>query len=216
MSTDYPANSRAAKQQAAKQPEAKKVEKVVTGTVVQRKRSLGRRFHDTFAGGDSRNVGQYIVMEVLVPATKDMIHDVITSYVERMLFPDSAPSRRTRSSVGRSGSTSRVNYGTSSSIRRDPRDDDRRRPSVSSSSRARHDIGDIILEKRVEAEEVLDRMHERLREYGQVSVADLYDMCDVTSVFTDNKWGWDNLDGARARYTRDGYLLELPRPIDLD
>jgi hypothetical protein len=215
--SDYPANSRAAKQQSAKpgKPEPKKAEKVVTGSVVKRKRSLGKRFHDTFAGGDSRSVGQYIVMDVLVPTAKDLIRDVVTTYTDRMLYPDSAPPRRpsSRSSIG--ASTSRVNYAGSSSIRRDPREEERRRH-VSSGSRARHDFGEILLEKRVEAEEVIDRMNERINEYGQVSVADLYDMVDVTSAFTDNKFGWYELDGARARYTRDGYLLELPRPVDFD
>lgn len=216
---DYPANSRAAKQRTEtprpKAAQEKKIEKVVTGSVVQRKRSLGKRFHDTFVGGDSRSVGQYIVMDVLVPATKDMIHDVITSYVERMLFPDSRPiGGRRRSSS--SSSVGRINYGgASSSIRRDPREEDRRRH-VSSGSRSKHDFGEIILEKRVEAEEVIDRMIDQIREYGQVSIADLYDMVDVTSQFTDNKWGWYDLEGARVRYVNGGYLLDLPRPVDFD
>jgi hypothetical protein len=216
---DYPANSRAAKKRVEEPrtkaaPKEKKIEKVVTGSVVQRKRSLGKRFHDTFIGSDSRSVGQYIVMDVLVPATKDMIHDVITSYVERMLFPDSRPVVRRRASSS-GGGVGRINYSSSSSIRRDPREEERRRH-VSSGSRSRHDFGEIVLEKRVEAEEVIDRMAAQIEEYGQVSVADLYDMVDVTSAFTDNKWGWYDLEGARVRYVRNGYLLDLPRPVDFD
>jgi hypothetical protein len=213
MSTDYPANSRAAKQQAsAPKPAEKKVEKVVTGAVIQRKKSFGSKLRDTFIG-DSRSVGQYIVSDVVVPAAKEVLHDVVNSYMDRMLGLDRGPVRRSRG-VSRPH-TGRVNYATNSSIRRDPREDDRDRRR-SDPKRRSNDYEEIILETRVEAEEVIDRMRERLEEYGQVSVADLYDMCDVTSVFTDNKWGWDDLDAARARYTRDGYLLDLPRPIALD
>lgn len=216
---DYPSNSRAAKkqlQQTSAAPNEKKIEKVVTGSVVQRKRSLGKRFHDTFLGGDSRSVGQYIVVDVLVPATKDLIHDIVTSYVERMLFPDAARGVSTRRRPSSAPSVGRINYGSSSStIRRDPREETRPRH-VSHTARSRHQFGEIILEKRVEAEEVLDRMYEQLRDYGSVSVADLYDMVDVTSEFTDNKWGWLDLDTAKVRYTRDGYLLDLPRPVDFD
>lgn len=218
---EYPGNSRASKQnvepRAKAAPEKKKLEKVVSGKVVQRNRSLGRRFHDTFLGGDSRSVGQYIVMDVLVPATKDMIHDVITSYVERMLFPDSRGPARRRPSGGLSSNNSRINYSaaSSSSIRRDPREEHRSR-SVSSASRSRHDFGEIVLEQRVEAQEVLDRMIDQVRDYGSVSVADLYDMLDITSEFTDNKWGWVDLDNARIRPSRGEYLLELPRPVDFD
>jgi hypothetical protein len=213
---DYPANSRAAKQKAEKPrqaPQEKKVEKVVTGNVIQRKKSFSTKLKETFVG-DSRTVGQYIVRDVIIPAAKEVLHDVVNSYMDRMLFHDSrGPVRRSR---GTSSSTGpRINYGSTSSIRRDPREEQRRNSSRNS-DRSKQDIGDIILEQRVEAEEVIDRMNERINEYGQVSVADLYDMIDVTSVFTDNKWGWYNIEGARARYTRDGYLLDLPKPIIFD
>lgn len=214
---DYPANSRAAKQKAEKPrqaPQENKVEKVVTGNVIQRKKSFGAKLKDTFLG-DSRNVGQFIMSDVIIPSAKEVLRDVVDSYLDRMLNHDGRPIRRNRSSSSRSGTGPRINYGTTSSIRRDPREEERRNSSRTS-DRSKLDIGEIILEQRVEAEEVIDRMDERIKEYGQVSVADLYDMIDVTSVFTDNKWGWYNFDGARVRYTRDGYLLELPKPVMFD
>lgn len=211
---DYPANSRAAKKKIDKPretPQKPKMEKIVTGTVIQRKKSFGSKLRDTFIG-DSRSVGQYIVSDVVVPAAKEVLHDVVNSYMDRMLGFDRGPSRRR---VGSSRpATGRVNY-SSSSIRRDPREEDRRRV-ISTGSRAKHDFGEIVLESRAEAEEVIDRLRADLEDYGQVSIADLYDGLGVSSEFTDNKWGWYDLDDARVRYTRDGYLLDLPRPVDFD
>ena len=64
---------------------------------------------------------------------------------------------------------------------------------------------------RAEAEEVLDRMSEIIDTYGAVSVADLYDLVDVSGTYTDNNYGWDNLRNAEAVRVRDGYILKLPK-----
>lgn len=215
----YPSNSNASK---ARKTEAtpkaaakgeKKVEKVVTGNVIRRKKPLGKRFVETFAGGDTTSVRQYILMEVIVPNVRDLIHDVGMSYLDRILYPDSrAPVRRSR--LGSNGSSvGKFNYGAAStSIRKDPREEQRR--SLSYSARSNHSFEEIILESRAEAEDTLTRMFDQLRDYGTVTVADLYDMAGITTDFTDHKWGWDDLRGSRVRHVpRYGYLLDLPKPI---
>jgi len=68
----------------------------------------------------------------------------------------------------------------------------------------------------VEAEEVIDRMFDLVSRYEVVTVADLYELVGVSGEYTDAKWGWTDLRGAAAMRIRDGYLLDLPRPIYLD
>lgn len=60
-------------------------------------------------------------------------------------------------------------------------------------------------------------MYERLQEYDLVSVADLYTMLGWTSrsTHTDQKWGWESLQGADIKMVHDGYLLILPKIIPL-
>ena len=79
----------------------------------------------------------------------------------------------------------------------------------SGSERSKAD--DLIIASRAEAEQVLDEMYELLDTYKQVTVADFYDMLGISSEFTDNKYGWTNLNGARVIRVRDGYRIDLPR-----
>jgi hypothetical protein len=53
-------------------------------------------------------------------------------------------------------------------------------------------------------------------DYGQASISDLYELVGITANFTDNKWGWTDLRSSSVSRARDGYLLNLPRPILLD
>lgn len=92
---EYPTNSKQSRERPAeKKPaaERKKMEQVVTGEVSRRKKPLGRRFAETFGGGDARGVAGYVVMDVLIPAAKDAISDAVSQGIERMLFGESRPS----------------------------------------------------------------------------------------------------------------------------
>jgi hypothetical protein len=87
---------------------------------------------------------------------------------------------------------------------------------LSRRSRSLHNFDEIVLDKRVEAEEVLDRMDAWIDKYDSVSVADFYEMCGVSSNYTDNKYGWTDLRGAAIQHVRGGYLIKLPPPEPLD
>lgn len=220
---DYPGNSHKSKMAAeaaqiddAKKPE-KKIEPIVTGRVVRRKTPLGRRFKETFGGSDAKSVWSFVALDVLLPAAKDMLADAVSQGVERMLFGEArSTSRRTGYRPGGS-QTGYVSYNRYSSPTSrgpvTPRDDG---PRISRSSRARQNFDEIILATRVEAEEVIDRMFDLVSRYEVVTVADLYELVGVSGEYTDAKWGWTDLRGAAAMRIRDGYLLDLPRPIYLD
>jgi len=201
--------------------EPKRIEKIVTGEVVQRKRPMSRRLKETFIGGDSQSVGQYVVGDVLVPAAKDMFADALTQFVERMIFGDAGPrSRGPRSTGGavrtilKNGYTSydRVAQGP---IRQDPRNTGSQ---ISRRARATHDFNEIILESRAEADAVLGQMYDLLQEYDLVKVAELYDMVGISSNFVEHKFGWTSLAGSGVQRVRGGggYVLVLPSPEQLD
>lgn len=201
---EFPSNSHKRKEE-TKKPE-KKVEKVTSGKVVKQKKTLGKKFTETFLGDNIESVSSYIVYDVIIPAAKNMISDTVSNGIEMLLFGQTRGSR-TRRDKGKS-------YVSYSNYYKD-RDQDRDRQ-VSQRNRARHNFDDIILESRGEAEEVLSHLVDLTEDYGMASVADLYDLVGVTSNFTDNKYGWDNLASGRVVPVRGGYLLELPRPIVLD
>lgn len=205
---DYPSNTRAKKETTEK--EERRVEKVISGHVVKRKKSLGKKFFETFIGEDIDTVSSYIIHDVLVPAAKSTISDMVQSGIEMLLFGEKKGSR-----TRRDGGRSYVSYNSySSSYRRDDRRDDRR--DVSSRNRARHNFDEIVLDSRGEAEEVLSCLVDLVIDYGEATVADLYDLVGVTGNFTDNKYGWRDLSSASVSRVRDGYLLNLPKVKLLD
>lgn len=196
-------------EKAVKDTEEKKIEKVVTGTVTKRKRSLAKRFADIFFTEDVGDVKTYLIYDVLVPAIKENIVDLITSAAGMIFFGEA--SRRTRKSPG--GNGSKVNYGSyfSGGERRE------KMPNYAR-SRVAHNFDDVIFETRGEAELVLDGMIEILNsEYKQVTVADFYDLAGMSTTFTDNKFGWTDLRGSRVIGSPSrGYYIDLPRCVSLE
>ena len=73
----------------------------------------------------------------------------------------------------------------------------------------------IVIEDKGQAEMVLHQMDDIIMAYGQVRVADLYEMLGKTGTYTDNNYGWKNLQSASVQRVADGYLLKLPRVVPL-
>jgi hypothetical protein len=198
MEPNYKPNSHKSKAEA--QEREPRVKKVVTGKVKTRKKNEITRVKDAFISEDASNVKSYVLMDVIVPTIKNTIVDIVTDSI-RMIF------------LGESGRKSRTSSGSKVSYRSfyDKRDEDRySRPATT--NRNRFDIDDILLESRGDAEMILDQMDAVIDEYGHVTVADLYDMVDMSAPYTAARYGWTSIGSAEPVRTRDGYLLKLPRP----
>ncbi len=216
--SEFPSNRHKDREAAVRpiETEKKKVEQVVQTEVVRRKKPLGKRFIETFVGGDAKSVWGFVALDVLIPAAKDAIADAVSQGVERMIFGEArSTSRRT----GRRPGEPYISYNrySSSSSRRSltPREEPRR-PELSRRARASHDFDEIILATRVEADEVVERLYDLVSKYEVATVADLYDLVGITGNYTDDKWGWYDLRGAGVTRVRHGYLLDLPRPEPVD
>jgi len=194
----------------------KKVEKVVVGEVIRRKPPLGKRFAAAFFGGTAKSVVEYVLLDVLIPAGRDLIVEIGTSTVERAVYGDDrrAPGRN-RFSRRTETSTGYVPYNRFGSGTRGPDPRDRE---ISRRARATHDFDEIILASRPEAEEVIEKLNLVIDKYRVASLADLYHMVGVSDTPQDNKWGWTEALHSRDIIvrTRGGYLLDLPKPEPLD
>lgn len=214
MEGEFPSNSKEKRTARPDKLEPKKVERIIEGEVIRRKKPLGRRFIEHFVGGDARGVWGFVTADVLIPAAKDAIADAFSQGIERALFGEARSSSRRNGR--RPGDGPYTNYGKFS---RDPRERDRdrdRERSMSRRARAAHDFDEIILPTRVEAEEVIDRLFDLANKYETATVADLYDLVGIAGNYTDDKWGWSDIRGAGVVRVRNGYLLDLPRPEPLD
>lgn len=210
-----PGNSRKSKEGAKEgckvDPNRPKPKPVVTATRV--KKPFIKRFTSAFMDGSSTNneVVNYIVHDVVIPAAKSTIADLVEGAIEMVLFGGEGGGR-SRHAV-RSKGRSYVSYS-------DMYDNRRGRPNVARRPhnvepalvRTRHDFSDIILGSRQEGEIVLSEMVELLESYGVVTVSDFYDLVGLTSDYTDQKYGWFDLPNISTVRVRNGWALELPRP----
>lgn len=200
MDTNIKSNSHKAREREGREstnvPE-KKVEKVISGTAKVKKKSGMHKFTDIFVSEDVSNVKQYILLDVLLPAVKKAISDVVTNGIEMLLYGETNRKRN--------GNASKVTYRSYDRVY------DRRDAAPTRSRMDSYSYDDIVLDSRGEAEEVLERMDELIDRYKAVSVADLYEMVGIRGNYTDFKYGWTDLRTATVQRVRDGYLLKLPR-----
>jgi hypothetical protein len=209
-SPEFPPNSMVSKKNT---PVDKNIERVTKGEPVRRRKSLRKQFSETFVAGDARSAISYVVMDVLLPAAKDMIVEAGSQGIEKLIFGDS--SRRRGARPPQSGATGYVSYNRYSGPMSGSRLPGPAR-AMSRQARSRHNFDEIILEQRTEAEEVIDRLFDLVSRYESATVADLYELVGLASSHTDHKWGWTDLHGAGVSRIRGGYLLDLPEPEPLD
>lgn len=217
----YPANSHKAreagrvqnpgptpdgKKPAEVEPTRPKVQKVISGTAVQTKPGMMAKFKELYMGDDARSVGQYLLQEVFVPYTKNLITDIVSQGVERMMYGTATP----RSS--RRGEKSYTSYSRISSGRDERREAPRE---LSRRERADHDFDNITLRTRDDAIQVFETLNDRIDQYDVATVADMLDAVDITPSFADNAWGWVEPMRPSVRRTRNGYMLELPPPVSV-
>lgn len=199
---EYQPNSHKYKEEQEKKPE-RKITKVTDGPARVRKKTGVNKFVDTFISEDVENVKSYIVTDVLIPAIKNTILDIITDSAN-MFFGGSGRSKR-----GSSGS--KISYRNFYEQR-----DTRGRVSESKTS-TRFDYNDIVFDSRGEAQAALDQMEDVISEYGFVTVADFYDMADLSQPYTSNKYGWTNVRNAEVLRLRDGgYIIKLPKAMPIE
>jgi hypothetical protein len=211
---DYQGNAKKEREKSEKKdkPEKTVVEKVVVGEVIQRPKSIGWKFKNIFFGGDAKQAVKFVSADVLLPALRNLVVDMITKGAERLVYGESQYRRRPPGG----GTNYGARYQYSGSSRQYPSDvrDRAFSPLAPSDPRIgrqnRHDINDVILGTKEEAEIVVERLTDILDQYDVVSLADLYELLGLSTSPIDNKWGWTFLPNVQIRQTRQGYLLELP------
>jgi hypothetical protein len=200
---EYKANSHKSKELQQNAPEEKRVSKVVNGAVRTKKKNEIGKLADVFISEDVSKVKSYVLMDVLIPAVKKAISDIVTNGIDMILYGESGRTKK-RSNVDY------VSYRSYSDRRDEPRYESGR-------SRERFHYDDLVFDNRGEAEAVRMEMIHCLKKYGIVTVQDLYDIADVTAPYTSNKFGWTSLEGVEPVRLRDGgYILKLPRAMAID
>lgn len=192
-----PSNSNKAKEA----EKAHVVEKVVTGKVSSRKKNFFKRSADALLADDMQSIKGYLISDVVVPAIRDTIVDLVENGIRMMVYGNTV-GRRGRHSAS---STAYVSYnGYYSSNQRS-------KPEPKQQVARSRDFDEFVFETKGDAEMVLDQMLELIDIYGQVTVNDFYDLIGKTGDFTDDRFGWTNLSTASTPRVKGGYIINLPR-----
>jgi hypothetical protein len=202
-SLDFPSNSNKEKGD----DKRKKLDSVVKSRVIEKPKTFGDKVAEAFFGDDTRSVGDYILHDILIPAMKATLSDMVGGGIEMLLFGERRGISRSSRNIYRDRDRSYMPYNRIS----------RERPSreLSRLERSRHDFRNIIIESRGEAEDVLGHLADLIQDYGVASVADYYDLLGIESAFTDNNYGWTNISDAYVQRVRQGYSINLPRPREI-
>jgi hypothetical protein len=204
---DLPGNSRKLKAARAAQetPKEHRQEKIIVGEVVRRRKRLSRRFTEAFFGDEK--VGDAVesfIAEILVSAFKSMVSDTVGQFSNAL---KDGSDKFLYGTTRRSITTARGPYTSYNRVTgvRPPYNQ------ISDRARMRQDFDDVILESRGEAEDVIDRMRELIDQFDVATVADFYDLVNITSDFPEERWGWTDLRSAKVTHVRGGYLISMPR-----
>lgn len=198
----YPSNSKT---------ERKKVEKgkVINTTAKKRKKTWLERLKGHFVGDDMDSVSSYVIQDVLIPAAKNTISDLITGSIDMIFYGEKGVSTRGRSHRG-SRTGSYVSYNKPS------RGISRHKPTR---ARVAHEFDDITFPTKGDAEDVLGYLVDLTIDEGFASVADFYRAIGMTGEYTDENYGWTRLNTARIRRVtgREGtmYVIAFPRTEEI-
>lgn len=198
--SEYLPNSHKSKEEAAETTRKKRVEKVVSGRA-RTKKNEKRRLMNLFVSEDASNVKSYVFIDVLVPAIKKAISDIVTDGISMILYGDSSASKK-KNSAGK------VSYRSYYDDRPSSRDRE--------TTRSRFVQDDLIFDTRGEAEAVRSGMSEVIERYGHVTIADMYDLADLTAPHTANRYGWVSMRNSEVVRVHDGYVLRMPKAMVID
>lgn len=185
----------------------KKLEPIVKGPVVQQKPTFWTKAKGALIG-ESGNMGEWALYDVLIPAFRNTLADMGIGIVESIFGNGSGSRARDYGGrVVRDRGRSYISYNSVSS--RDSRRE------IDRGDRVRHEFSNIVFGRRGEAEDVLAHLVDMTIEYGEATVAAFYELSNIESTYADSNYGWSNLRDAYTEQVRGGYVIRFPqtRPL---
>lgn len=171
------------------------------------KKSKVKEMSETFFGGTAKDAAMYVVSDVLVPALKQTLYDMISTGFQRLLFGDTVSNGRP---IVARPSSYRMNYNSRYRTTT-------QRPVMP--ARTGHDLNRVMFDTRADAESVLSYMYDSINETGIVSLADFYIKANeynssrVPTTPQDYNFGWTDVRRSRILTTETGYyIIDLPNP----
>lgn len=186
-------------------PEETKPTKVIKGEVKEVKKGIGKKISEFFFEEDGKTVWKWVLDTCIKPGLIDLVYDIGVNTLRGRLY----------------GTGSRRSNRASSSFERNDYEDRFKSSRETKNKPKRRGMGGFdlmeILDDHADAEAVLDAMKERIDKFDCVTVGDYYDFIGKTAPgnYMTADWGWEDLDDVTVRHCRDGFYIDLPKPIHL-
>lgn len=167
--------------------------------VTPAEKSLGRQIFDEIFVNSAKDVGNYVLHDVLIPYFKDTVYNIIMGGLNAFFYNG-------KKSVGRAFSAGQkafnanatADVGISTAIGPD----------------RRFDFVNVAFPTKDDADDALEKMQDILDEYPTVSVANFYSIAGVKNDnYMANDWGWRRgaLESATVGLTPNGYVITFPK-----
>lgn len=202
MAEEFPSNSFKSRREAVEKKE-REIPKV-KGEVKYKKKSTFDKLISVFIPEDVDSVPDYILYEILLPSVKRTTLEIFQKFL--------GDGKSSNINVRQSPQVSYTSYSNKNRTVQSSR--------YSSAIKSSYD--DIVLESQEDARYVLDSMNQIIDEDNCASIKDLYSLIGRVSQYTDDRWGWYNLQTAYISIIDDdrfesgvGYALDLPKAVPL-
>lgn len=152
-----------------------------------------------------KNIGNGLFAEVIWPAIQNMIYDFLSQGGRMLIFGEGGREHRSYNSRYRKLEQS---YLEPKRVRRTTGPTRIHREMSTSDV-----VDDIFFDYRESAEDVLERLHQYIEQYGNATVGDLRSAVGFSTTVSHQRYGWTSLRGTRILSTTDGYLIDFP-PVE--
>lgn len=184
---------------------------IVNGDVVVKKKTSISKVKDSIIAEDFKDVIGVVLEKTVFPWVKKGLHDVLTNTIDMIIYGEISGNKTTPSNV------SKISYnGYYNGTKTDSNNYVNLSPNKTL-------FDDIVYGSMGAAQEVLDSMQDSIETYGNVSIAEMYEIASVdidrVSVpWTANGYGWKNISSAKIVpcSNPDGYIIRFPRPIPIN
>lgn len=173
--------------------------KTIKAVVV--KKSIWQRFRAAIFVSKPGEIKDYIIDNVLIPNTIDLLADIAYGTIDAALYGKS--SRRRGRRRGKETTHSVIDFTNPD---RDRIVDTRRSGDI-------FDFGSVFFPDKQSADEAFDLLQEELENNGEVTCYYFCDIAEITPPHTLQNWGWKTLEGTGYNRGPEGVALVLPKPV---
>jgi hypothetical protein len=194
---------------------AEEVEKRVKEPIAQAeiaRKNVFDKFKENFIKQDISVVKGKLVDDVIIPSIKKIVSDTISNGIDMILYGEvqgrgGRPNGGTFSNVMFPYNSIYDNKGKGGKVKP--------QQNQGSDNSQVYEYGKIVVGSMEQAKAIIRQLKEMKDIYGNVRVADLYDLGGLAPNSNDNRYGWTDVSSITFRMLSDGRYLIVTPPVEL-